>query len=317
MKPAFVALALVSVASALPALPKLTPRELHMLELGKRQNKEAEAAGLTDNDILQFALTLEWLEATFYQEGFKKFPPADFTAIGLNDKQLTDLLALPTSEFSHASFLQGSLAQGGITPVQPCTYNFGFTDAKSMVVVAAVLENVGVSAYLGAASLVSSSNILTAAGSILTTEARHQTFIRTAAQLVAVPQAFDAPLTPRMVFTLAAPFITSCPEGSNLAITPFSALSVTDPAAGTPAPAGTKLTLKPADATGATHCAFTSGGVTPGGSVFAPFDAATNSCAVPQGVAGVTYVSLVNSAPLTGVVNETSVVAGPTFILVN
>ncbi|KAL5604147.1 hypothetical protein BROUX41_002134 [Berkeleyomyces rouxiae] len=317
MKLAFVTVALAAVAAAFPALPKLTARQMHMLELGKRQNAEAEAAGLTDNDILQFALTLEWLEANFYQQGFQKFPPADFTALGLNDKQVTDLLALPDSEFAHASFLQKSLAQGGITPVQPCTYNFGFTDAKSMVVVAAVLENVGVSAYLGAASLVSASSILTAAGSILTIESRHQTFIRTAAQLVAVPQPFDAPLTPRMVFTLAAPFISSCPEGSNLAITPFAALSVTEPAAGTPAPAGTKLTLQVADTAGATHCAFTSGGVTPGGSAFATFDAAAKTCEVPQGVAGVTYVSLVNEAPLTGVVNETSVVAGPTFILVN
>ncbi|KKA29592.1 hypothetical protein TD95_003464 [Thielaviopsis punctulata] len=316
MKASFITAALATVAAALPALPKFTDNQMNLLKLGKRQNAAAAAAGLNDNDILQFALTLEWLEATFYQQGFEKFPSSDFQALGLNEQLVTDLLSIPGSEFSHVSFLQSTLAQAGIKPVEPCTYNFGFTDAKSMVVVAAVLENIGVSAYLGAASLVSASNILTAAGSILTIEARHQTFIRTAAQLLAIPQPFDAPLTPKMVFTLAAPFISSCPSGSSLSITPFASMSVTSPAAGTPAPAGTTIVITAGSMTGATHCAFISGGV-PGGSVFAVFDAGATSCVVPENLAGVTYVALVSEAPVTGIVTEEIVVAGPSFILVD
>ena len=99
-----------------------------------------------------------------------------------------------------------------------------------MVATAAVLEEVGVSAYLGAAPLLADPAILGTAGSILSIEARHQTLIRIASGMQASPSAFDAPLGALNVFSLAAPFIKSCPEGSNLALTAFPALTLADPA---------------------------------------------------------------------------------------
>lgn len=164
--------------------------------------------------------------------------------------------------------------------------------------------------YLGAAPLVKSPAILGVAAQIVTVESRHQTFIRTASKVQAIPSAFDTPLGVRSVFTLAAGFIDSCPQGSNLAITPFPAIT-TDAAAGTQSvAAGQPITLK-TTATGATACAFTNGGL-PGGSAFVPYT--NNACTIPQGLAGQTYISLVSSTPADNVLTDAITVAGPLVI---
>lgn len=182
-----------------------------------------------------------------------------------------------------------------------------------MLGTAGVLENVGVSAYMGAAPLVNSSAILVVAAEILTVEARHQTLIRTLAKSAAIPSAFDTPLGVRSVFSLAAPFIASCPANSNLAITPFPALTIAGaPPTGNVA-AGTNLQLTTA-ATGATNCAFTNGGLA-GGSVFVPFT--NNACVVPPNLAGITYVHLTNAAPAGNVLTDAIVVAGVQVIQVS
>jgi hypothetical protein len=184
-----------------------------------------------------------------------------------------------------------------------------------MVATAAVLENVGVSAYLGAAALVSSGSILTTAGSILTIEARHQTFIRAASKSIAVPQAFDTPLSPKQVFSLAAPFIQSCPDGSNLILTAFPTLAMAAGQSAQAVAAGATVQLQSDAAAGATQCAFTTGGL-PGGTAFTEFRPETG-CVVPQGLAGVTYVNLANAGPLTGVLTDDLIVAGPMVMQVS
>lgn len=296
---------LVAAASALPAG-----------NIMKRQANPEAAAGLTDLDILNFALTLEWLEATFYQQGIAQLGAEAFRAIGLTDQQVQALVEVGATEFSHASFLQGAIAQAGASPVQPCEYQFPFTDAASMIQLAAILENVGVGAYLGAAQLVADAGILTAAGSILTVEARHQTLTRTIQAQVPVPQAFDAALTPRMAASLAIPFIVSCPEGSNLAIQPFPTLTQVQPAAGQAVAINSQMVFQADTLAQSTHCAFLSGGLQPNGVAFTEVDTA-GACIVPQNLGGITYVALVNNAPLDGTVAEESIMAGPVAIVVS
>ena len=82
-----------------------------------------------------------------------------------------------------------------------------------MAGVARVVENVGVTAYLGAAHLLSDPILLTAAGSILTVEARHQTILNVLNSGTAIPQAFDFAFTPNEVLALAGPFISGCDVG--------------------------------------------------------------------------------------------------------
>lgn len=204
-------------------------------------------------------------------------------------------------------------------PVQPCTYDFGFTDAAGMVATALVLENVGVSAYLGGAPLISDSSILSTAASILTIEARHQTAVRIASGVAAVPQPFDTALSPKQVFSLAAPFIKSCPTGSNLVLTAFPTLTMAGAAANASssaaAAAGSTLQLQSSAASSATFCAFTTGGE-PGGTAFTAFTASTG-CVVPQNLAGIVYLNLASSAPPTGVLTDDIIVAGPMVMQVS
>lgn len=77
------------------------------------------------------------------------------------------------------------------------------TDPKSFIKLASVIEGVGVSAYLGAAPLVTSKAYLTAAGAILVTEALHQSLQRSAVGEVPAANVFATPLGLNAVYRQA------------------------------------------------------------------------------------------------------------------
>lgn len=263
------------------------------------------------------ALTLENLETSFYQQGFAQIPMQQFVDLGLTPTQIASFMSVGQSEATHVEFLQSTLAQAGIKPVQPCQYNFGASiqSAQAMVQTATVLEQVGVSAYLGAAPIVSDPTVLGAAASIFSVEARHQSFIRTVSGVAAAPNFFDTPLSVKQVFSLAAPFIASCPQGSNLALTAFPALTM---AAGAPANqaivAGQALAVQSTASAQATACAFTVGGL-PTGSTFTAFT--NGACATPQGLTGTVYLNLVKAIPANGKLTDDIIVAGPMILPVS
>ncbi|KAF8461915.1 ferritin-like domain-containing protein [Kalaharituber pfeilii] len=299
-----------SVISAHPvALPRPNafPCPLGSEELHRRHSKRQEGgSGLSDLDILQFALTLEHLEAAFYKEGFAKFPASDFEALGFSAETIAGLQAVGETEAIHVTQLMAAITAQGVTPVPPCTYNFNTPDAATMVATAKVLEAVGVSAYLGAAPLVTGKAVLSAAASIVTVESRHQTFIRTIAGDSPVPQAFDVAVGARQIFTLAAAFITECPPEANLNIQAFPSLVITNAAT---TKAGSILTLAQQDAItadGATFCAFASGA---SGIQFAPVE--NGGCTVPSGMAGEVFVTLTNDGASNA---DENVIAGPAVI---
>lgn len=140
------------------------------------------------------------------------FTESDFTDAGFDASVYGNIKEVSADETTHVAFLTGALKNAGATPVQECTYSFGVTDVKSFLATASILEGVGVSAYLGAAADIMSKNYLTAAGSILTVESRHSAYIRASLGLSPFPAPFDAPLDFNEVYTLAAPFIVSCPS---------------------------------------------------------------------------------------------------------
>ena len=167
---------------------------------------------ITDADILNYALTLEHLEDKFYRDGLDNYTQGAFASAGFDATFYGNLKTISSDETTHVSFLTAALIKAGATPVKECIYSFGVDNPKDFVALSSVLEGVGVTAYLGAAAEIASAAYLTAAGSILTVESRHSAYIRAALGESPFPTPFDVPLTLDEVYTLAAPFIVSCPD---------------------------------------------------------------------------------------------------------
>lgn len=176
------------------------------------------------------------------------------------------------------------------------------------------IAGVGVSAYLGAAADIANPNYLTAAGSILTIEARHSAYIRSGLAESPFPSPFDTPLDPNEVYTLASPFIVSCPpENPQLPLKSFPSLAlategkITTGSTITLATPG--YTLKPRNDRAKLYAAFVS--VT--GPVFVDVTPVTDgfSVRVPTGVAGQSYIIFTKCNET---VSDDTVVAGPAIV---
>ncbi|KAF4594740.1 ferritin-like protein [Ophiocordyceps camponoti-floridani] len=182
---------------------------------------KAASPPLTDTDILNYALTLEYLERRFYTEGLKNFTSDDFIDAGFDGKLYDNLARVRDDEKSHVKFLSTALGSAAIAEPR---FTFPVQNAHDFVGLAGVLEGVGVSAYLGAAASVSSKDYLTAAGSILTVEARHASYLRSVLHQVPAPTSYDTPLGFNQVFSLAAGF-TTFPPGTKVPFKAFPPLA--------------------------------------------------------------------------------------------
>jgi hypothetical protein len=125
--------------------------------------------GKGDIGILNFALTLEYLEAAFYNEATANQKKSKF----IKDKQTQVFLKTTTAdENAHVAFLKKAL---GSKATSAPKVGFGGTTSSeaSFVKTAVALENTGVHAYSGQALNIASPAYVAAALSILTIEARH------------------------------------------------------------------------------------------------------------------------------------------------
>ena len=144
----------------------------------------ASAATANDVNILNFALTLEYLEATFYTEAEQSG--------ALSGKLANFAQVVGAHERAHVAALQKTL---GRAAVKKPKFNFQGTtkDAKLFGATAVVLEDTGVSAYKGAAPSIDSPKVLGAAIAIHSVEARHAAWIRHILGKSPAPAAFDQP----------------------------------------------------------------------------------------------------------------------------
>ncbi|QNK82039.1 ferritin-like domain-containing protein [Nakamurella sp. PAMC28650] len=133
-------------------------------------NVAAVAKG--DLDILNYALTLEYLEADFYATGVAK---------GFLTGRTLDLIApIADHEKAHVTALTSTIKSLGSTPVTKpkITYPAGtFASMSSFLGTAHVFEELGVTAYHGQVPLIQSGDILGAAASIAGVESRHAAII--------------------------------------------------------------------------------------------------------------------------------------------
>lgn len=131
--------------------------------------KRQAAGGPTDIQVLQYALTLENLEAAFYKQALDKFSAKDFADAGFPDWVRGRVSQISQHETSHTKLLSAAL---GNQTVAPCTYAFGLTTPAAFINQAAFVENLGVSAYAGANQYITSPLYRTVAATILSVEAR-------------------------------------------------------------------------------------------------------------------------------------------------
>lgn len=117
--------------------------------------------------LFRLALTLEHLEATYYATYLAQFDEAAFEAAGYPFWVRGRFEQIAEHEKTHVDFLTSAL---GASATQACNYSFPVTDVPSFIAVSGILEGVGVTAYLGAAQFLTEGALVTAAGSILTTE---------------------------------------------------------------------------------------------------------------------------------------------------
>jgi ferritin-like protein len=133
-------------------------------------------------DTLNFALTLEYLEANFYIK-------AVASGIIPSGDALNSLTVIRDHENEHVSFLKTAITAAGGTPVSFTAASFDFTakgtfpnvfsDYGTLLAVAQTFEDTGVRAYKGQApNLISNNDYLTAALQIHSVEARHAAHLR-------------------------------------------------------------------------------------------------------------------------------------------
>ena len=162
----------------------------------------SELAGLTDLDILNFALSLEHLEANFYREVLAQGKHSGHT--------LQFITAIRNHEQAHVTALTSVIKQLGGTPVAALAkYNFGdISTVPAYLATAETLEMTGVGAYTGAAPLIKDKkNILPAAASIEQVESRHYATIRLLRGMITAPTAFGPSLTVPQVQMAIKPIV--------------------------------------------------------------------------------------------------------------
>lgn len=147
---------------------------------GKDKPKAAENDGPTakevfgqgaggDVDIANYALALEYLEATFYAELVESGKIKDAATLGL-------IKSIGRTERKHVDALTATVKELGGTPVKRARTAFGPVmerGTEKILAVAATVENVGAAAYLGQVDKIKSTKLLAAALAIHSVEARH------------------------------------------------------------------------------------------------------------------------------------------------
>ena len=152
-----------------------------------------------DIDILNFALTLEFLEADFYDVAQKEVKlSGDLSKFA---KEVGD------NEQEHVDALSGAITDLGGKPVKKPKFTFPLKDEKSFMELSVTFEDTGVSAYNGAGPMLESKELLGTAGSIVQVEARHAGAIRFMSGMQPVIEAFDATLDMDAVLEAVKPFI--------------------------------------------------------------------------------------------------------------
>lgn len=161
---------------------------------------ETEQFGKGDVGILNYALTLEYLETAFY---------ADVVKSGLfRGADLETIRRFGSEEAEHVAALTAAVKQLGGKPAPQPKTEFPLKNAKSVLELASTVENLGAAAYLGQAGNIESPEVLASALAIHSVEGRHAAALNTLLGKSITPDgAFAKPATAKAVLKSVEPFI--------------------------------------------------------------------------------------------------------------
>jgi len=169
---------------------------------------------IDEQDILNFALNLEYLEAEFYTyaitgKSITSFGigikgranganPADGgTTVGGKKVTFTekdvftaDMAAqIGEDERAHVVLLRGALGSAAVAmpKIDLNAFGFGFDDQNDFLRAARILEDIGVTAYSGAAGFLKTPGVITTAACLLAAEAEHAAGIRAQIARLKIP----------------------------------------------------------------------------------------------------------------------------------
>lgn len=161
------------------------------------------ASSTGDLGILNYALTLEYLEAEFYKQGI--------AAGKLSGRELDLITPIEAHEQAHVQAITATVSKLGGTPVAmpKITFPAGTFDSRDkFLMTASTFEETGVSAYHGQVPLIMSGAVLGAAASIAGVESRHAAILASLIGGKPVPNAFEQPKDMATVLAAVKPFLS-------------------------------------------------------------------------------------------------------------
>jgi rubrerythrin len=167
---------------------------------GTSSTSSSSTGATGDLAILNYALTLEYLETQFYEK---------VVASRLFTGKVASLIKdFGQQEASHVAALKAAVEKLGGTPASAPTGKFPITSAAQVAQLAYTVENLGAAAYLGQAANIQSPQVLASALAIHSVEARHAATLGTLVKKSVTPQgAFAKPADMATVLAAVKPFL--------------------------------------------------------------------------------------------------------------
>ena len=183
-----------------------------LMTLDNRSTMSSRSPLHTKADVLNFILSLEHFQDSFYRQGLANFSQAQFAEAGFDEYFYTNLTEIASQENTHVTSLISDLRKLNVSPVAECEYNFNVTNPTIFVITASLIEAVSVSSYIGLLADLKGSAYLNVFSSVMAVEARHSSFIRAARGLTPFPSPYEVPTDIDESYTLVELFTVSCPE---------------------------------------------------------------------------------------------------------